>query len=145
MLFFQLPYTLAFQRSPLSEDDIPEFLITLFLRGSLFYKLRVEVFDIGEYDEIEHIGIISHISREVRILFLPCFGCFSEDEHIQEICLVRIHELFPEFAERRQEVLPDGIGVNLVVYFCEFSFYIRPERFSLILGFFEPLEFFDDV
>jgi len=114
------------------------------LAESFFDKHCIEIFQIGQTDQLADIGIITDIPLFFGIFFPPLFGGLAEQRHVQNISFRGVNLAGLLFVQgARDQVFSDGIGVNAVVDFGKIATNI-PTKLFLFL-FFKALKLFDEI
>ncbi len=107
-------------------------------------KQGIEVFKVGQADELGSSGLVADVALAAGVLATPLGGGLTEESHVEHIGLAGIDETGLAFAERRRdEVGLDGVGVDAVIDLGEVAADVLAE--GLTLGFLEPLKFLDEV
>ena len=107
-------------------------------------KQGVEVFEVGEADELGAGGLVADVALVAGVLTAPLGRGLAEQSHVEHIGFAGINEAGLGFAQlRRDEMGLDGVGVDAVVDPGEIAADVPAE--GLALGFLEPLKFLDEV
>lgn len=92
------------------------------LGQSAFNEDGVQVFHVGETDELIDGGVIANVAFIVGVGISPLAGCHAEQGHVEHIRLIGIDKR--GLAGRNlggNEIVLDGIRVDPVVDFGEFA------------------------
>ena len=75
----------------LADGDGIELCQTLGLRHSFADKYCIQVFQIGQADQLRDIGVVADVSFEIRMAVPPLFCSHTEEGHVQDIGFTGIH------------------------------------------------------
>ena len=116
----------------------------VFLGQAFINKKGVEVFQIGETNQLGDIGIISDIALLATAFLTPFLCCQPEQSHIQDIGFtgVNIIDLCLRHLPGNQ-IFFNSVRMDAIVDFGQISLDIPAELLSFIL--FKPLEFLDKI
>jgi hypothetical protein len=128
----------------LLDGDFVQAREALVLAQSFADEDGVEIFQIGEADQLGAGGLVADVAFVFRVRGTPLGSGLSEKGHVEHVGFVGINEVGLGFAQLgRDKVGLDGVGVDAVVDTGEVAADVPPERLALLL--LEALEFLDEV
>lgn len=126
----------------MSDGNLIEAVQSFALRDTVSEEYGIEVFKIGETNQLINGGIVAHISFFIRIFLSPFLCSQAEKGYIQHIGLLGIDKrTMVGIHLGRDKVGADGVGVDMVVYLRKLSLGASSNGFLFLL--FQPLEFLD--
>ena len=132
------------QNLHLADGDGIELCQTLGLRHSFADKYCIQVFQIGQADQLRDIGVVADVSFEIRMAVPPLLCSHTEEGHVQDIGFTGIHYGNLLWGKLwRNQILLDGIRMDAVVDLGQISLDVPAKLFHL-LGL-EPLKFLDQI
>ena len=132
------------QNLHLAYGDGIELSQSLGLRHPLVDEHRIQVFQIGEADQLRDIGVVSDISFQIRMAVPPLFCSHTEQGHVQNIGFTGIHHgdlLCGKL--RRNQIFLDGVRMDAVVDLGQVSLNV-PAKLFHFLGL-KSLKLFDQI
>ena len=116
----------------------------IWLRDTILNHHGVEVFHIGDADQLIDVRIVTLIALQVWVCDLPLLMRHTKQRDIQHVCLVRIDDVHLGTCDsRRNEVLLNCIRVDAVVDLRQFALR-RPAKLRL-LRCLKPLKFVYEI
>ncbi len=106
----------------------------------------IEVFEIGEDDELLQRRVIANVALGVGMGIAPLLRGLAEKGDVEQVGFVGIDERGLGLGDRRREErFLDGVGVYAVVDLGEGALEVPPELEAIVFVVLEALEYLDEV